>query len=221
MQSDLGCHQAAACFGDLDYNRHSMPSGDETPVQFGARELTWLHPPPWFSLEAEQLLLETAPGTDFWQRTHYGFQFDNGHALLTPVEGDFQVETEVEFHPVHQYDQAGLLVRISESCWLKTSVEYELDAPSRLGSVVTNQGWSDWATQNVPAWLRSARFRITRRAGDYVIEHGETDGLWTQLRVARLHDDHGTQPVSVGIYACSPRGGGFKARFRSLRIENV
>jgi regulation of enolase protein 1 (concanavalin A-like superfamily) len=80
---------------------------------------------------------------DFWQRTHYGFEADNGQILFAPVAGDFVLATQVRFHPVHQYDQAGLMVRVSPSGWLKTSAEYEPIGPSRLAAVVTNDTSSD------------------------------------------------------------------------------
>lgn len=76
-------------------------------------------------------------------------QADSGHALQAEIDSDLEMTTEVRFEPIHQYDQAGLLVRFSPSCWLKTSVEYEPDGPSRLGVVVTNRGYSDSSTQDV------------------------------------------------------------------------
>lgn len=39
---------------------------------------------------------------------------------------------------------------ISENCWLKTSLEYIPEGPSHLGAVVTNNGYSDWSTQDYP-----------------------------------------------------------------------
>ena len=181
--------------------------------------LGWFNAPPSFSLGPSGLSVETAAATDFWQRTHYGFRADTGHALLLPVSGDFRIETEVEFFPLHQYDQAGLFVRVSEACWLKTSIEFEGEAPSRLGSVVTNHGWSDWATQDVPATLRRACYRISRRAGDYLVEHQAADGKFCQIRLAHLHDDEGNTPVLAGLYACSPKSAGFRATFRRLCLE--
>jgi hypothetical protein len=155
-----------------------------------------------------------------WQRTHYGFRVDNAPALLAKTAGDFTLETALTFNPLHQYDQAGLLVRLSPECWLKTSIEFEgALEPSRLGAVVTNRGWSDWSTQNVPATLRSARYRIRRRSGDYVIEHAAEQGEWLQLRVAHLEDDDGQRPVYAGIYACSPKHAGLSVRFHWLRLH--
>ena len=71
--------------------------------------------------KAREFVVEPAGGTDFWQRTHYGFQADSGHFLYLEAAGDWDLSTEVRFAPAHQYDQAGLLVRLSPECWLKTS----------------------------------------------------------------------------------------------------
>lgn len=188
--------------------------------QFDSR-LRWHSQPNSMRLGAAGLTLETAAGSDFWQRTHYGFQVDSGHALLMPVAGDFQIETEVTFAPVHQYDQAGLLVRVSERCWLKTSIEFEGSEPSRLGSVVTNDGWSDWATQDIDETTRRAVYRVTRRLSDYLVEYQSTPGTFTQIRLAHLTEDNGLNPVFAGLYACSPKGAGFRADFRFLRVTSL
>src|SRR3954453_11427383 len=205
--------------------------------------LRWHNPPPDWSPGRDGLVVRTAAGTDFWQGTHYGFRVDNGHLFAAQVEGDFVLETEVVAAPVHQYDQAGLMVRLSERCWLKTSVEAEPGEPSRLGSVgtnagwtveagpgnparlgsvVTNAGWSDWSTQDLdPDVARHVAFRVTRRGADYLVEAATVpDGRWSQIRLGRLHDDEGG-PVLAGLYACSPKGEGFAATFKRLRIERT
>ena len=183
--------------------------------------LRWHNPPPDWSPGRDGLVVRTAAGTDFWQGTHYGFRVDNGHLFAARVEGDFVLETEVVAAPVHQYDQAGLMVRLSERCWLKTSVEAEPGEPSRLGSVVTNAGWSDWSPRiSTPTWPATspsgspARCRLPGRGRD------RADGRWSQIRLGRLHEDEGG-PVLAGLYACSPKGEGFAATFKRLRIERT
>ena len=165
-------------------------------------------------------MVRTAAQTDFWQGTHYGFRVDNGHLLAAELGGDFRLETLVHGTPVHQYDQAGLMVRLSADCWLKTSVEFEPGEPSLLGAVVTIAGWSDWSTQSIdPEAGRLVAFRITRRGADYLVEADLGQGAgWSQIRLARLHDDTGGS-VTAGLYACSPKEAGFAAAFRYLRVE--
>lgn len=189
--------------------------------RFGADldpRLTWHCAPPRWQLGPDGLQIGTMAGTDFWQGTHYGFRVDNGHALLAEIGGDFALETRVRTQPVHQYDQAGLMVRLSPECWLKTSVEHEPGAPSRLGAVITNGGWSDWSTQDLdPALAREMGFRVTRSGADYLVEAMVGHGAWSQIRLGRLHDNR-DGPVQAGLYACSPKGAGLEVRFECLAI---
>ena len=39
--------------------------------------------------------------------------------------------------------------------WLKGSIEYENDEFQHLGSVATNNGYSDWATTELDAGIKS------------------------------------------------------------------
>lgn len=186
--------------------------------------LRWHNTPPDWSPGRDGLLVRTAAATDYWQGTHYGFRVDNGHLFAAGVTGDFVMETLVKAAPVNQYDQAGLMVRLSERCWLKTSVEFEPGAPSRLGSVVTNAGWSDWATRDIDAEAgRHVAFRVTRKGADYTVEAAVGhEGDWQQIRLARLHDDDGSGgEVLAGLYACSPKEAGFAATFKRLQVERT
>ena len=185
--------------------------------------LSWFQEPPEWRLGPDGLGLATAAGTDFWQGTHYGFRVDNGHALMAEVAGDFVLETVVRTVPLHQYDQAGLMVRIGAEDWLKTSVEFEPGEASRLGAVVTNHGWSDWSTQDIaPEAGRLVAFRITRKGADYLVEAAlQAGGHWSQIRLGRLQNDEGGGPVLAGLYACSPKEAGFRADFASLRITRA
>ena len=165
-----------------------------------------------------RLRIEPDGATDFWQRTHYGFEADNGHFLFAETVGDFVMTTRVHFLPKHQYDQAGLMVRLSAACWIKTSVEYEPDAPARLGAVVTNAGYSDWSTQEFPADRTDTWLRIRRERADYTVDASLDGRRWQQIRMAHLHDDRLAAPVACGLYACSPEAGGFVTEFAHLDI---
>ncbi len=180
-------------------------------------DLSWHHEPSKWQLKNNQLQLFTDAETDFWQKTHYGFQADNGHFLYTEITGDFILETEVECDFKHQYDQAGLMVRVSDQCWLKTSVEFESNEPNKLGVVVTNKGFSDWSTQDVEDSFIHFKLRIIRKGSDYKVEYCNTKSEnWIQLRMFHLFDE---PKVKVGIYACSPKQNLFSARFNYLKIE--
>jgi uncharacterized protein len=182
--------------------------------------MQWFCPPDYWTTAPDACGLEflTDSPTDFWQRTHYAFQADNGHFLHMQVEGDFRMDTMVESAGVHQYDQAGLMVRIDAECWLKTSVEYEPGGPNRLGAVVTRQGYSDWSTTDVHPDITRAWLRVTREASTFIVEAAFAPGEWQQIRLAHLD---AASTVMAGLYACSPKGHGFRPRFRYLRIESL
>jgi len=183
--------------------------------------LKWLNPPPTWQLEprASQLVVYPGSQTDFWQRTHYGFRADNGHLLYTEVSGDAVITARIHSFPVHQYDQAGLMVRFSNECWLKTSVEFEPAAPSQLGAVVTNCGYSDWSLQDFPGDTRGYCLRVRRESDDYLVEYADDDsGPWHLLRVAHLLAPPGL-PAWAGFYSCSPKGAGFRVEVEYLKIE--
>jgi regulation of enolase protein 1 (concanavalin A-like superfamily) len=178
----------------------------------------WLNEPPSYHL-GRGLEIVTGEKTDFWQRTHYGFRRDDGHCLLADQSGDFSVAARAEFRPGQQYDQCGLMVRADAENWIKTSIEYENERVSRLGSVVTNLGYSDWATQDVPSTLREMWHRISRKGSDFLVESSPDGREWLQMRIAHLHAATGV--LGVGVYACSPLGNAFWCRFRLLEISET
>ena len=181
--------------------------------------LAWLNEPPSWRIDppSSRLIVETREGTDFWQRTHYGFRADSGHFLGAAVEGDFDAEISVRFHPRNQYDQAGLMIRSGPECWIKTSVEYEPDAPSHLGAVVTRFGYSDWSMQEVPGSVREINFYARRRADDFELSYSLPGEAHPRaLRVTHLEAGG---PLDCGLYACSPKGSGFRAEFDYLVIR--
>jgi regulation of enolase protein 1 (concanavalin A-like superfamily) len=196
----------------------------DTPLQERFTEaaldprLRWHCEPPRWRIDPAVpcLRIQTGAGTDFWQRTHYGFEADNGHFLYLRAAGDFVMTTKVTSRPVHQYDQAGLLVRMSPACWVKTSVEFEPDGPNRLGAVVTNGQYSDWSTQPLAKDVRTVWFRIRAEENDYIVDTSFDGNRWEQIRMARLLERPSTSSVACGVYACSPKAAGYEAEFAFL-----
>ncbi|MCK5527549.1 MAG: DUF1349 domain-containing protein [Candidatus Latescibacteria bacterium] len=176
----------------------------------------WFNEPAKYEL-GSGLEIFTDEKTDFWQNTYYGFQTDDGHCLLTRRDGDFSLTTSVEFRPREQYDQCGLMVRVDRENWIKVSTEYESEKYSRLGSVVTNLGFSDWATQDIPSNTREMWYRIGKKGSDFLIENSYDGQNWHQLRITHLH--RVSDPLEVGVYACSPTGKNFWCRFKLLEIS--
>jgi regulation of enolase protein 1 (concanavalin A-like superfamily) len=180
------------------------------------RPFYWFNEPTKYQL-GSGLEIFTDEKTDFWQRTHYGFQRDDGHCLFTRCPGDFSLTTQVEFRSQEKYDQCGMMVRMDNENWIKVSTEFENEKVSRLGSVVTNLGFSDWATQDIASSYHEMWYRISKNRSDFLLEHSYDGQKWLQLRITHLHKL--TEELEVGVYACSPIGKNFWCRFKLLEIS--
>ena len=100
--------------------------------------------------------------------------------------------------------------------WLKPSVEYENSEFQHLGSVVTNHGYSDWATTAIDASVKSMWYRFSRRKDDYCIECSYDGVAFSQMRICHMHEGGGK--IQFGIYTCSPEDSSFKATFSHMEI---
>ena len=162
-------------------------------------------------------LLFTQPKTDLWQRNYYGFQNDSAPVLqMKTSEKYFSFIVKTEFDSRARFDQCGIVVYLDSENWMKASIEYENEQYQRLGSVVTNHGYSDWATTDIDASVKSMWYRLSRRESDYCIECS-TDGItFQQMRICHLWE--GNEEISFGVYACSPVEGSFQAKFTNMQI---
>ena len=187
-------------------------------MQFDTSKLVWTRAPKTYTIEEDKITISTEPHTDLWQRTYYGFRNDNAPAL--------QMETEEEFFSFvvktdfasshHRFDQCGVVLYLNSDNWLKGSIEYENEQFQRLGSVVTNLGYSDWATTDIPADVKSMWYRLSRRKSDYCIECSTDGEYFKQMRICHLHE--GTGKITFGIYACSPEESSFEAVFTDMAL---
>ena len=178
----------------------------------------WMNKPRHSVVEKNQLIIETEAGTDLWQRTYYGFQINNAPAFLQEVSGDFSFVVKTEFEESSfQYDQCGVLLYIDTENWVKISVEYENESISRLGSVVTNLGYSDWATSDIPATVSEMWYRLNCRGQDFYIENSPDGKNYFQMRMFHLHKT--SEKLQIGVYACSPLNSSFNAVFSLFGIS--
>ena len=178
----------------------------------------WINQPQEFALDKGALKIQTEPETDFWQKTHYGFSKANAPAFLTKIEGDFTFGVKTAFDTQNRYDQCGILLYIDDENWIKVAVEHENEQYARLGSLVTNLGYSDWATVDIDAEKKTMWYRVQSKGVDVFIEYSETGKRWEQMRIAHLHQFHGM--LAVGVYACSPsEGEGCEVLFDHVTVE--
>ncbi|MBF4275518.1 DUF1349 domain-containing protein, partial [Vibrio anguillarum] len=146
----------------------------------------------------------------------YGFRNENAPALLIDSKDNFTFTAKVSFTYQELFDQCGLIIYLDNENWFKASIEYENQSFSRLGSVVTNLGYSDWATTDIPL-PKEIWYRLSRRGPDFLIESSFDGLVFNQMRIFHLHQLGETtiemakcnpplptqKVVSFGVYACS------------------
>ncbi|GHB28701.1 hypothetical protein GCM10010392_66060 [Streptomyces clavifer] len=177
-------------------------------------EAGWLNPPAAVRHDGDDLVVTTKDGSDFWRLTSYGFIHDDGHALLADFPVGAAVEVTFEADLTVLYDQAGVLVRVDESTWIKAGVEATDGAP-HLGAVVTH-GTSDWSMAPVPEWAGGpVTVRVSRSGDALTVRARSGDGPWRMVRLAYLSPD---ATATAGPFCCSVERGGLEVRFTSFRM---
>lgn len=174
----------------------------------------WLNEPSKWNWDGGSLHVTTDHGTDFWRETYYGFTRDTGHFFGFAAQGDFTAQFCVEAGYQALYDQAGIMVRIDESYWVKAGVEMSDGHP--LCSSVLTIGQSDWATGPFVGdpsrfWIRATISNLTLRL--QVSQDGKT---WPLLRLSPF-------PVAasylVGPMCCTPERAGLQVSYSDLQIR--
>lgn len=178
----------------------------------------WTREPENFTADQDKIEITTKPHTDLWQRTYYHFQNDNAPVFqMKTDEKYFSFVVKTDFNESHhRFDQCGIVMYLDSENWLKASVEYENDEFQHLGSVVTNNGYSDWATTAIAADVKSMWYRFSRREDDYCIECSNDGVHFSQMRICHMHK--GAGEIQFGIYACSPEDSSFKAVFTDMEL---
>lgn len=189
-------------------------------MKFNINEFKWTREPSDYFVSDERIEIITAPHTDLWQRTYYHFQNDNAPVFqMKTNERYFSFVVKTDFSESHhRFDQCGIVMYLDSENWLKASVEYENSEFQHLGSVVTNNGYSDWATTEINSNIKSMWYRFSRREDDYCIECSSDGVTFSQMRICHMHK--GTGEIQFGIYACSPENSSFKAVFSDMKLTD-
>lgn len=181
----------------------------------------WSNEPKKWSEDSSAITVHTDGKTDFWRKTHYGFERDNGHFYYRSVAGDraftATVNVRGKYHTL--YDQGGLMLRIDEKNWIKCGVEY-VDGNQFASVVVTVNGWSDWSVVPIKS-PEVLKLRVKREKEAVHIEYAEGEtGDFQMMRLAYFPVGEQGQPVMVGIMCASPgeQTQGFEIQFEGLSI---
>ncbi|MEQ1900180.1 MAG: DUF1349 domain-containing protein [Devosia sp.] len=173
----------------------------------------WINEPPAHRHVGKALVVTTGKETDFWNNTFYGFRHTNGHFLAHDVAGDFSLTLKFEAPYETLYDQAGAMLRVDESNWLKCGVEFT-DGRKQFSVVATRDDQSDWSVMKLGGKVTApVTLRLTRHAEALRVEikDGKT---WRLVRLAFLRMG---ETVEAGPMCCSPIGEGLEVSFTRIK----
>lgn len=187
-------------------------------MSFDITSFRWTREPKKHYISENKIEIITEPHTDLWQRTYYHFRNDNAPLLqINTREQFFSFTVKTDFsESSHRFDQCGVVLYLDSENWIKASVEYENESFQHLGSVVTNQGYSDWATTEIPSDIKAMWYRLSRREDDFCIENSRDGKTFHQMRICHLFKAR--DEINFGIYACSPEDSSFKAVFTDFTL---
>ena len=178
--------------------------------------MQWYNEPPFWKADGDTITVKAGPKTDFWRKTHDGAVRDTGHFYYRDVTGDFVAE--VRFHAGYGalYDQAGLMVRLDDSNWLKCGIE--LFEGVQHASVVVTRDFSDWSVVPLREAPSTVWLRVVREGYTFTVSYSLDGAAYLTLRQAYLTH---APAVSVGVMCCAPVGDGFTAVFEGFTVSKA
>jgi len=173
----------------------------------------WLNEPASWHADETGLTMTTGEKTDFWRETYYGFTRDSGHFLGFAAGPSFSAKLRVRGEFRTLYDQAGLMVRVNETKWVKTGVEFT-DGEAFLSTVVTD-GRSDWSVSQPFKELEDFQIRVSVNNGALRIQASRDGSFWPLLSLAPFAL---AEHYLVGPTACTPERSGLTIQFSDFTV---
>ena len=174
----------------------------------------WVNEPSDWRIDGSALEMTTDDRTDFWRETYYGFTRDSGHFLGVPAGESFTATLRVQGAFRRLYDQAGLMIRLDATRWVKTGVEFS-DGEAFISTVVTD-GRSDWSVAKPFAGMEDFWIRATVDKGALRVQASADGRLWPLVRLAPFPS---APAYEVGPTACTPERAGLTVRFSDFTLE--
>lgn len=181
------------------------------------QDFEWYNEPENVAFRDEEISVTASPQTDFWQSRNHGYSKDDGHFFFVREEGDFSFAAKWSISEASSYNQCGIMLRADANNWIKAAIIYDNPKRPMIGTSVTQNGYSDWAAQDIPQGITDIWFKIKKEQGDYMVYFSLDGEKYTQMRLAHLL--HDLPEVKVGAYICTPSNKEFSAILSQLELK--
>lgn len=175
--------------------------------------MKWYNEPAKWQADGSHLQVTADGQTDYWRVTLHDFIKDDAPFYYDEVAGDFTATVKVSGQYNALYDQAGIMVRESETVWLKCGIEF-LEGVQQASAVIT-RNFSDWSIVPLPDNPATVWFQV-KRIGSAVEVYYSRDGEdFNLIRQGYLST---TETLQVGMMCAAPKGDGFDVLFEHYSI---
>jgi regulation of enolase protein 1 (concanavalin A-like superfamily) len=180
------------------------------------KNMKWYNEPKQWKLDSGKIKVMTDPQTDFWRTTFYKYVTDNGHFYFEEHKGDFEATVKITGNYRDLYDQAGLMIRLDSSQWVKSGVEF-VNNHLNISAVFTRQ-FSDWSVIAQPDTPRAVWLKLKRKNDSVELSYS-VNGI--DFEMQRLGYFPPKVTVKIGIMAATPEGKGFAVAFENFEVKAI
>jgi uncharacterized protein len=176
--------------------------------------MRWYNEPPNWEHQEDLIVVTSGAKTDFWRRVDCGYIRDNGNFYYQEVKGDFTARVKIINQYENIYGQAGLMIRVDERTWFKSSIEF-VEGMHFVSTVLTNEQ-SEWTVVPLLDKLPSLWLCLQRRGSSIEVQYSIDGESYTTLTTAYLTEK---ETVQVGLVCASPENEGCQITFQNFQIE--
>lgn len=177
-----------------------------------ANNLKWIHKPERYILTADKVILETEPFTDF----SGGHESAEAIQLSLQPNGSFCFTVRVDFAFSRQFDQCGIVLYEGENRRMICDVKHHNDEVDELETIVFHNSDGDKSLREIGSAICWMYFRVWYRGGSIRVQNSFNGKVYSDLRQFRLTSRE--DPLSIGIYACSPFDSSFDCTFSQMEL---
>jgi len=180
-------------------------------------DFEWLNEPESVNFADKEIKIVANKGTDFWQALHHQIKKDNAHFFYKTMPGDFVLVVKWHFENAGHFNQCGIMARIDERNWFKTSILAKDENTPEIGSCLTVSGYSDWAGCALEKMPTEVFYKLERRGDDFVCFYSLDGQKYIRLRQFYLR---GIEPeIKIGAYIAAPQDTNFEAILDEIDLK--
>lgn len=179
----------------------------------------WENKPEIFTVKGKSVTMRTNGEKYLWGDSHeFDFDFPHSHFYYRNIAGNFTAQTTVLLTDNWKSGNAGLLIKLSQSNWIKLYIGKETDG-LRLNTVYASDAEHiDYATAPLRAEGNKIWLQVSCNKGTLRLKYSTNGRTYETVRILNMPASYKT--AQVGLMADAPMSVGFDASFENLSIRN-